>query len=212
MRPNRVLFHSIPSKSNIFFYFHPISFRAIRFWPICPSLRPKTVEPNKALNEAGQICTCVKSARRILSDTFWDADEKDFAYVLHITCMCIQSDEQNFLLNACYLWEYPAGSDVYDSLEKKYRKLILWPLYERRLIFDTNDALMSVVSSLMHCGWQGMPTTWRMCGGRASLQRLEAGKVYGCSRVVGMDCEHVMYQIAESNSRAAAVLLLSYNK
>ncbi|KAL6896800.1 hypothetical protein ACP4OV_007372 [Aristida adscensionis] len=101
----------------------------------------------KPLSETGQT-----------SNTFWDADERDFSYVLDmLTCLGIQSDEQDFLLNACYLCECPAGSEIYDSLEKKYSMLILWPQSERRLLFDmTNDALMDVVTCLTDCGREGM--------------------------------------------------------
>ncbi|KAJ1292521.1 hypothetical protein BS78_02G397600 [Paspalum vaginatum] len=96
-----------------------------------------------------------------ISDTFWYVDERDFSYVLDmLTCL---------------------GSDVYDSLEKKYMKLISWPQPERRLLFDlTNDALRGVVTSLT----QGVPKKWQSkwdkegvldeAWGRVCRQRREA--------------------------------------
>ncbi|WVZ67187.1 hypothetical protein U9M48_016304 [Paspalum notatum var. saurae] len=154
-------------------------------------------------------CKPYKDAGQI-SDTFWDVDERDFAYVLDmLTCLGIQSDEKDFLLNFCYLWEYPAGSDLYDSLEKKYMKLISWPQAERRLLFDlTNDALMGVVTSLTHSGSQGMPKKWQSkwdkegildeVWGRVCRQRREA-ECFQEERLMGvgwLDCEDVMWQIA----------------
>ncbi|OEL16882.1 hypothetical protein BAE44_0022100 [Dichanthelium oligosanthes] len=140
----------------------------------------------KPLNEAGQM-----------SDTLWDADERDFAYVLDmLTCLGIQTDEQDFLLNACFLWEYPAGSNVYDVLEKKYRNNILWPQSERRLLFDlTNNALM------------GMPKKWQSkweegilhdVWGRVCRQRKEA-ECFQEERLMGvgwLDRKDATYQIA----------------
>uniref|UniRef100_K4A3G8 DUF4378 domain-containing protein n=1 Tax=Setaria italica TaxID=4555 RepID=K4A3G8_SETIT len=142
------------------------------------------------------------------SDTFWDADERDFAYVLDmLTCLGIKSDEQDFQLNACYLWEYPAGSDVYDSLEKKYGKHMVWPQSERRFLFDlTFDALMDVVTSLTH---SGMAKKWHSkksdkegvlddVWGRVCRQRREA-ECFQEERLMGvgwLDCEDVTYEIA----------------
>ncbi|PUZ73602.1 hypothetical protein GQ55_2G487300 [Panicum hallii var. hallii] len=165
----------------------------------------------KPRNEAGQM-----------SDTFWDADERDFAYVLDIlTCLGIQCDEQDFLLNACYLWEYPApaGSDVYESLEKKYGKYILWPQSDRRLLFDlTNDALMGVVTSLTDRGmrkkWQSKRRgkegvsdhVWeRVCQQRREAECFQEERLMG---VGWLDCEDVTYQIAgELESMLGADLL-----
>ena len=166
----------------------------------------------KPHNEAGQM-----------SNTFWDADERDFAYVLDIlTCMGIQSNEQEFLLDACYLWEYPApaSSDVYESLQKKYGKYILWPQSDRRLLFDlTNDALMGVVSCLTYSGmrrkWQSkirgkeegvLDHLWeRVCRQRQEAECFQGERLMG---VEWLDCEDATYQIAgELESMLGADLL-----
>ncbi|XP_062188687.1 uncharacterized protein LOC133891972 isoform X2 [Phragmites australis] len=152
----------------------------------------------KPLSETGQA-----------SDTFWDADERDVSYVLDmLTCLGIQSDEQDFLLNACYSWECPAGGAIYESLEKKYSRLILWPQSERRLLFDlTNDALMDVIACLTHCGSQWMLKKWQSkwdkegvleeVWGRVCRQRREA-ECFQEERLMGvgwLDCEDVTNQI-----------------
>ncbi|KAL6657278.1 hypothetical protein ACP70R_005058 [Stipagrostis hirtigluma subsp. patula] len=139
------------------------------------------------------------------SNTFWDADERDFSYVLDmLTCLGIQSDEQDFLFNACYLCESPAGSDIYDKLEKKYSRLILWPQSERRLLFDlTNDAVMDVVTCLTDCGSQRMVKKWQSkwdkegilqeVWGRVCHQRREA-ECFQEERLMGvgwLDCRDV---------------------
>lgn len=168
----------------------------------------------KPHNEAGQM-----------SNTFWDADERDFAYVLDIlTCMGIQSNEQEFLLDACYLWEYPApaSSDVYESLEKKYGKYIRWPQSDRRLLFDlTNDALMgvvTVVTCLEHSGMRKkrqskrrgkdsvLDHVWeRVCRQRQEAECFQEERLMG---VEWLDCEDATYQIAgELESMLGADLL-----
>uniref|UniRef100_A0ACD5YBA0 Uncharacterized protein n=1 Tax=Avena sativa TaxID=4498 RepID=A0ACD5YBA0_AVESA len=146
------------------------------------------------------------------SCTFWDEAERDFSYVVDmLTCLGIQSAEQDFLLGARCLLRSPACSDVYDSLEKKYRKLILWPQPERRLLFYlTNDILVDIITCLTQCGGEGLMNkcqlgmkwdkerlvekVWeRVCRQRRETECFQEEKLMG---VAWLDCEDVTEQIA----------------
>jgi hypothetical protein len=146
------------------------------------------------------------------SCTFWDEDERDFSYVVNmLNCLGIQSAEQDLLLDARCLLRSPACSDVYDNLEKKYSKLILWPQSERRLLFDlTNDILVDTITCLTQCGSQGLmrrcqlsmkwgkeefvQEVWeRVCRQRRETECFQEEKLMG---VGWLDCEDVTEQIA----------------
>lgn len=146
----------------------------------------------------------------LASCTFWDEDERDFSYVVDmLTCLGIRNAEQDRLLVACYLSEFPAGSDVYDILEKKYSKVIMWRQPERRLLFDvTNDALVDIITCLSHCGSQGLVNkcqlkwdkeglageVWeRVCRQRRETECFQEEKLMG---VGWLDCEDVTDEIA----------------
>ncbi|KAM0835099.1 hypothetical protein ACQ4PT_063160 [Festuca glaucescens] len=145
------------------------------------------------------------------SCTFWDEDEWDFSYVVDmLNCLGIQSAEQDLLLDARCLLRSPACRDVYDNLEKKYSKLILWPQSERRLLFDlTNDVLVDIITCLTQCGSQGLmrrcqlsmkwdkeefvQEVWeRVCRHRRETECFQEEKLMG---VGWLDCEDVTEQI-----------------
>ncbi|TVU47496.1 hypothetical protein EJB05_07099 [Eragrostis curvula] len=96
------------------------------------------------------------------SYAFRDEEERDFSYVLDmLTDLGIHAANQDELLNNCYLLECPAGPDLYDKLENKYRSLILWPQPERKLLFDTTNAVLEdMITSLMVCGSKGLLRRW----------------------------------------------------
>ncbi|XP_010233471.1 uncharacterized protein LOC100837147 [Brachypodium distachyon] len=146
------------------------------------------------------------------SCTFWDEDGRDFSYVDDmLACLGIQSAEQVLLLNARYLSGSPACSDVYDHLEKKYSKLILWPQSERRLLFDlTNAILVDMITCLTHCGGKGLvkkrelsmkwdkeglvQEVWeRVCRQRRETECFQEERLMG---VGWLDCEDVTDEIA----------------
>uniref|UniRef100_A0ACD5WT17 Uncharacterized protein n=1 Tax=Avena sativa TaxID=4498 RepID=A0ACD5WT17_AVESA len=146
------------------------------------------------------------------SCTFWDEAERDFSYVVDmLTCLGIQSAEQDLLLGASCLLRSPACSDVYDNLEKKYRKLILWPQPERRLLFDlTSDILVDIITCLTQCSGEGLmkkcqlsmkwdkerlvEEVWeRVCRQRRETECFQEEKLMG---VAWLECEDVTEQIA----------------
>uniref|UniRef100_A0A0D9VSL6 DUF4378 domain-containing protein n=1 Tax=Leersia perrieri TaxID=77586 RepID=A0A0D9VSL6_9ORYZ len=86
-----------------------------------------------------------------ISHAFRDEEERDFSYVLDMLIVLgINAANRDQLLDMCYLLECSAGPDVFDILEDKYNSLILWPLSERKLLFDlTNDVIADIITSMM---------------------------------------------------------------
>ena len=162
-------------------------------------------------DEAATSCELVNESGPT-SCTFLDENERDFSYVVDmLTCLGIQSAEQDLLLGARCLLRSPACSDVYANLEKKYRKLILWPQSERRLLFDlTSDILVDIITCLTQCGSQGLmkkcqlsmkwdreefvQEVWeRVCRQRRETECFQEEKLMG---VGWLDCEDVTDEIA----------------
>lgn len=96
------------------------------------------------------------------SNAFRDEEERDFSYVLDmLTGLGIHTANQDELLENCYLLECPAGADLYDELENKYCRFILWPPAERKLLFDiTSAVLRDIITTLMQSCSKGL---LRMC-------------------------------------------------
>lgn len=98
-----------------------------------------------------------ETARRSLPETgeshaFRNTEERDFSYVFDmLVALGIHAANEDDLLDNCYLLECSAGLDLYDDLEQKYDSLILWPVHERKLLFDiTNAVLGDMITSVMN--------------------------------------------------------------
>uniref|UniRef100_A0A804UKF5 Phosphatidylinositol N-acetyglucosaminlytransferase subunit P-related n=2 Tax=Zea mays TaxID=4577 RepID=A0A804UKF5_MAIZE len=98
-----------------------------------------------------------ETARRSLPETgeshaFRNTEERDFSYVFDmLAALGIHAANEDDLLDNCYLLECSAGLDLYDDLEQKYDSLILWPVHERKLLFDiTNAVLGDMITSVMN--------------------------------------------------------------
>ncbi|ONK67787.1 uncharacterized protein A4U43_C05F3770 [Asparagus officinalis] len=87
-------------------------------------------------NDIEEECYSPPISGEIL-EAFIDDDDRDFSYLLDVLISSgIHSTSTNELFNKCTIQESPAGSDLFEKLEKKYGVLVSWPKPERKLLFD----------------------------------------------------------------------------
>ncbi|KAJ1292969.1 hypothetical protein BS78_01G031800 [Paspalum vaginatum] len=79
-------------------------------------------------------------------EEFEDEEERDFSYLLDILIASgIHGTAEDQLYKVCQSLDCPAGSDVYEKLEKKYMKVAQWSRSDRKLLFDMFNTILSQI-------------------------------------------------------------------
>ncbi|WVZ61063.1 hypothetical protein U9M48_010991 [Paspalum notatum var. saurae] len=79
-------------------------------------------------------------------EEFEDEEERDFSYLLDILIASgIHGTAEDQLYKVCQSLDCPAGSDVYEKLEKKYTKVARWSRSDRKLLFDMFNTILSQI-------------------------------------------------------------------
>ncbi|XP_037444134.1 uncharacterized protein LOC119312505 [Triticum dicoccoides] len=86
---------------------------------------------------------------QLVEDTpceFEDEEEREFCYLLDILIASgIHGVEEDRLYKVCQSLDCPAGYDVFDKLEKKYKKVAQWSRADRKLTFDMVNSILSEI-------------------------------------------------------------------
>ncbi|VAI24135.1 unnamed protein product [Triticum turgidum subsp. durum] len=86
---------------------------------------------------------------QLVEDTpceFEDEEEREFCYLLDILIASgIHGVEEDQLYKVCQSLDCPAGYDVFDKLEKKYKKVAQWSRADRKLTFDMVNSILSEI-------------------------------------------------------------------
>uniref|UniRef100_A0A453M994 DUF4378 domain-containing protein n=1 Tax=Aegilops tauschii subsp. strangulata TaxID=200361 RepID=A0A453M994_AEGTS len=129
--------------------------------PHAPQLRPELVYFPSAETVAEVVvdaalgnysCSEMEStehdeAIQLVEDTpceFEDEEEREFCYLLDILIASgIHGVEEDQLYKVCQSLDCPAGYDVFDKLEKKYKNVAQWSRADRKLTFDMVNSILS---------------------------------------------------------------------
>ncbi|KAF7068715.1 hypothetical protein CFC21_074455 [Triticum aestivum] len=90
-----------------------------------------------------------ETVAELVEDTpceFEDEEEREFCYLLDILIASgIHGVEEDQLYKVCQSLDCPAGYDVFDKLEKKYKKVAQWSRADRKLTFDMVNSILSEI-------------------------------------------------------------------
>ncbi|XP_020114114.1 uncharacterized protein LOC109728175 [Ananas comosus] len=79
-------------------------------------------------------------------EAFRDEEDRDYSYLLDILISSgVHGANLDRIHKACHSPSRPAGATVFESLEKKYKKIVKWSRSERMLLFDHVNTILSEV-------------------------------------------------------------------